>query len=356
VLVPSIDGQDPATPLRAETVGMGQLRGFDVYDRWRIVPDYATRLSKPGRDRGLFEFYSLIGDGAGTPSMRIHYSRIIRYDAAPLPYRERLGNSMWGMSIIERLYPIIRAHDTTVMATAQLVLRAHLRVLKIPGLFDARAGNSVAWSAIQKRLDDMRLFQSSENITVIDGEEMMEQLTPVFSGLDKILEQQANQVCGAIEIPEVRVFRRSASGLNASDEWALNCYYDDVNTRQRNTLTGPVVRLYDLISRSATGEGLPLDFAPEFRHLSKPNPEKRATVATATTGAILQAYDAGLITPKCALLELKQASADTGIFSNITDEDIAEAEDMPPKAELAVPPQEGEDGNVIDLDSRRVAQ
>lgn len=337
VLVPIIDGQSVTEPLRPDSVRVGQVLGFDVFDRWRLIPDMQFRVTAPGRWRGFPAYYSTMSDGAGTPAMRIHHSRCFRYDGSPLPHWERIGNMMWGMSVIERIFQAIQAYDSTNIGAAQLAIKSHLRALKIPGLFDVRAQNSVAWNALLKRLEDIRLFQSSEGIIALDGTEEMQHFTQTFAGLNDLLIQFRQQVCGAVEIPEVRLFRVSANGLNASDEWALNSYYDDNHTRQKTILTAPLMRLYDLVSRHATGEGLPPDFALEFRHLAKPNPEKRATVAVAVTGAILQAYDAGLIRPAVALQELRQTSQDTGLFSNITDEDVRDAEDMPPKAESLAP-------------------
>jgi phage-related protein (TIGR01555 family) len=272
ILVPMIDGQDPATPLRLDTVGQGQLQGFDVYDRWRLVPDLSSRITTPGRWRGCPEFYTTVPDASGTPSIRIHYTRAIRFDASPLPHWERIGNMMWGMSIIERIFANIRAFDSTTTGAAQLALRAHLRTVKVPGLWDARAANAIAWNKIMSRFQEMRLLQSSEGITVLDKEEEMEHFTQTFAGLDGILTQLGQQVWGAIGIPEVRALRKSASGLNASDEWALNCYYDDNHTRQETTLREPVTLCYELLSRHALGEPLPDDFSFQFRHLSKQNP------------------------------------------------------------------------------------
>lgn len=337
ILVVGIDGQDPSTPLKPETVGKGQITGFDVFDRWRLIPDTASRIMTPGRNRGLFEHYTVVSDGMGTNYMKIHHSRCLRHEGSPLPHWERLGNLMWGMSVVERIYKVVMAFDSTTTGTAQLATKAHLRTMKIPGLFDAYGGNGISLAAVMRRVQEMRLLQTSEGISVLDETEAMEHFTQTFAGLDGILTQLASQVCGAIEYPEVKLFGKSAAGLNATDEWALDNYNNKVNTNQNSTLRQPVFTLYDLMARHTFGEGLPKDFKFNFKHLSRPNPEKQANVATAKTGAVLQAYEAGLITPKCALLELRQQAADTGLFSNITDEDIDDSENLPPKAELALP-------------------
>lgn len=334
ILVPIIDGHDPSQPLRPETIRAGQLAGFDVFDRWRLTPDVANRVQTPGRWRGFPAYYSTLADGQGTPSMRIHHSRLFRFDASPLPHWERVGNSMWGMSIIERIFPNVRAFDSTTTGASQLATKSHLRTLKIKDYWNIFGGNSIAAANLQKRIDELRLMQSSESLTVLDMDETLEHFTQTFAGLDGLLQQLGQQVWGAIGIPEVRALRKSASGLNASDEWALNSYYDDIHTRQKNTLQQPIRRLYDLLARNATGAGLPDGVEFEFRHLSRPNPERRAQVAATLAGAVMQVYDSGLIGPKTALAELQQTSAETGLFTNISDADIEAAENAPPRGEL----------------------
>jgi hypothetical protein len=66
--------------------------------------------------------------------------------------------------------------------------------------------------------------------------------------------------------------------------------------------------------------------------------EAKANTAKTQTDTILAAYNDGLIGPAVALLELRQAGRKTGTWTNITDEDIADAEALPPKSEIEPPP------------------
>ena len=54
----------------------------------------------------------------------------------------------------------------------------------------------------------------------------------------------------------------------------------------------------------------------------------KSAIAKANTDTLIEAADAGLIKRSTAMKELRDKSGDTGLFSNISDEDIAEAEDM----------------------------
>jgi hypothetical protein len=64
-------------------------------------------------------------------------------------------------------------------------------------------------------------------------------------------------------------------------------------------------------------------------------------VATQHTGMVVSAHSEGLISKATGLKELRQSSHETGFWTNITDEDIKEAEDEPPEpmpGELEQPP------------------
>jgi hypothetical protein len=57
------------------------------------------------------------------------------------------------------------------------------------------------------------------------------------------------------------------------------------------------------------------------------NETDKSTIAKSNTDAVLAAHEALLISDKTALRELRQASRVTGVFTNITTEDINKADD-----------------------------
>ena len=88
------------------------------------------------------------------------------------------------------------------------------------------------------------------------------------------------------------------------------------------------------------------NFAFKFNPLWQMSEKERSEVATQHTTAILAAEEQGTIDRATALKELKQSSQVTGVFTNISDEMIAEAENEPPL---------GGEGDLGDID-QRVAQ
>ena len=76
-----------------------------------------------------------------------------------------------------------------------------------------------------------------------------------------------------------------------------------------------------------------LDF--EFDPVSEPSDQERADLAKCGTDNIVTAYNAGLISQRTALREMKQQSSRTGTWTNITDEEIMNASDeIEPQGEM----------------------
>ena len=61
---------------------------------------------------------------------------------------------------------------------------------------------------------------------------------------------------------------------------------------------------------------------------------EKANNAKTITETVIGAMEAGLITTAIGMQELRQASEDTGVFTNIAPEDIEEEEELPPMPRL----------------------
>lgn len=71
-------------------------------------------------------------------------------------------------------------------------------------------------------------------------------------------------------------------------------------------------------------------FSFVFKPLREMTEKERGEIAQATTSAIVQAFQEQIVTRERALQELKQSSEITGIWTTITAEDIADAQQDPP--------------------------
>ena len=80
-----IDGQNPASPLRPDTIRKGQFKGLYPIDRWRLRPNPIGVITDYGPDFGMPIQYDLIATQPGHPTMTLHHSRVIRIDGKVRP-------------------------------------------------------------------------------------------------------------------------------------------------------------------------------------------------------------------------------------------------------------------------------
>lgn len=337
-----IDGQDVATPLRPETVGRGAFKGIVCLDRWVVIPSVNDMVEEFGPHLGKPAYYDVTVSAPALSGKRIHYSRVIRLEGVDLPYWQKVAEYGWGLSVVERIYDRLVAFDSTTQGAAQLVHKAHLRTVSVESLRDILASGGPAEAALIRMFEMIRVMQSTEGLTLIDAKDKFETHSYTFAGLSDLLLQFAQQLSGALQIPLVRLFGQSPEGLNATGESDVRNYYDGVAQQQESKLRHGVEVILGLIYRSDIGGDPPGDLSCSFNSLWQMSETERATIAVGITGAVIQAYQEGLVDKASALKELRQSADVTGVWSNITDEDIQRAEEEPPPApevsEIEEPP------------------
>lgn len=335
IAVMLIDGQDPASPLRLETVRKGQFAGLQVLDRWMVEPSLGDLVTDFGPDLGLPKFYRVTAAAPALNGQRIHHSRCIRLTGIKLPYMQALMENLWGISVLERLYDRMVSFDSATTGSAQLVYKSYLRTLKVKNLREVVAMGGKAMQGLVSYVDTMRRFQGIEGMSVIDAEDEFQiDGHSAFSGLSEILQQFALQLSGALQIPLVRLFGQSPAGFSDGDNDLRN-YYDKIKQDQERDLKIGITKVYRAIAASEDIE-VPEGFSVSFRPLWQLSADEKATIANNVVNAVSAVEGSGLIDKATALKELRQSSNDTGIFSNITDEDIDNAKsEGPPLPETA---------------------
>lgn len=328
-----IKGQDLATPLDLDTVAEGQFQGIVVYDRWQLNP-VLIDVIQDGPDTGLPKFYQIINnptmvDPTADPVSgldHIHHSRVIRNVGFDLPYLQAITEMMWGESILERLFDRLISFDNATMSTASLVDRANLRMVGINGLREIIAAGGQAYEGLIQMFEMVRSMQVNEGITLIDKEDTYEASSYTFAGLSDVLLQFAQQLSGASGQPLIRLFAQSPAGLNATGDNDLRMYYDNINSKQESEFRNGMEVILKVMWRSVFGKPAPEDMNFTFVPLWQQTPTDKANNAKTTTDTIIAAAE--LTGSATALRELRDSSGDTGLFSGITDEQIAEAKEI----------------------------
>lgn len=320
-----IDGQQLNTPLRIDTIKADQFKGLAILDRWMVQPSLNDLVKTMGPEMGDPKFYQVVTPDSALGGQTIHHSRVIRMEGVELPYWQKMAENGWGISVVERLFDRMVAFDSTTQGAAQLVYKAHLRTLQIDGLRDIIAAGGKVMEGLVKQLEMIRLYQSNEGLTVIDGKDTFATHTYTFTGLSDVLLQFGEQLSGASQIPLVRLFGQSPAGLNSTGESDLKTYHDNIVRQQERRLRRGLATILAVMSRSELEKPLDESFSFGFTPLTQMSEVEKSEVTEHVTRAVVEASDAGIINQPTAMGELRQLSRVTGAFSNIRDEDIKAA-------------------------------
>lgn len=332
-----IKGQNLSTPLNLDSVGKKQFQGITVFDRWQLNPDL-IRVIEEGPEMGLPKFYNIVSTPtqssptADTPTgqISVHHSRCIRFTGIDLPFFQAITEMMWGESVLERLWDRLISFDSASMSTANLIERANNRTVGIEGLREIIGAGGEAMAGLLAQFEMMRQLQTNEGMTLIDKNDTFDAKVYTFSGLDSVLIQFSQQLAGAAETSLVRLFGQSPPGLSANGESDIRMYYDTVNAKQESKFRDGVDKIIKVLWRSEFGKPSPDDLEFKFTPLWQMSETDKAVNAKTISETVTGVYEAGITDRKTALEELRDSSSNTGLFSNITDEQIQEAEGEEP--------------------------
>lgn len=327
VMLVKHQGYDLSQPLRLDWIMPGDFAGLLIFDRWNGVnpsSELIEDISDP--DYGYPKYYT-VTDPAGGASVKIHYSRVARFPGATLPFWEEIAEMQWGASVIESIFDELRKRDNVSWNIAQLTFMANIRVLKMQDLGQLLAAtDNESQAELLRTLEAQNMLLNNMGMQVMDAADGLETHQYTFGGLADCYQQFIMDISGAAEIPVTRLFGRSPSGLNATGESDLQNYYDMIAEKQESYLRPILNKVLPPFIISTLGS-LPDDFDFEFDPVAEPTDKERADLAKCGTDNVVAAYNAGLISQRTALKELKQQSERTGVWTNITDEDIERASD-----------------------------
>ena len=246
-----------ATPL--EPTQMGGVRQLVVVDARYAVPDLSSMsVDSDSENFGLPEYYQVTpyGYSTNTPSYRVHWSRILRFEGVPTDQLTRVGNLMWGDSVYESSYDPMMRYGMTYQGASLAAAEFGLKVLKVQGL--AQLMGTEQYEAILGRAAGVKLGLSAARIAIIDaggngtpGEELTLMSQPV-TGLPEIMDRMQKEIAGAVHEPAARLFGTQAGAL-ASAETDHKTRAEFVQGVQMRSCVPPLKKLTELAILSRDG-------------------------------------------------------------------------------------------------------
>ena len=311
------DGQTVDKPVDISRIKKGGLRHVKSIDRFRLSQTETQPISNPlDPNFGMPEWYRL-----NETAIRIHSSRMLRFEGVPLPWDEFRRNNYFSDSILARLMNALINYDSVNDGTATMVTEANVDIMKITNLM-SMVSNTKQRELLLKRMALAKMMKSNNNITMIDGNEELDVKNFTFTGLPDIIDRMLKALSAASDVPATRLFGSSADGLNATGEGDQSNHYDNIKARQEDEYS-PVLDYFDRIWE-ASMELAPNTIAYRWRPLFQMSESEQADVNLKRSQADTANVTMGAVKVSTVAKDLKQKK----VYLNITDEDIAEIEEF----------------------------
>ena len=326
-----IDGDEDRLdePLNVDEVLPGTYKGLIPFDRWSGI----TPASKLNTDMNFPADYNLPESYRVTTQQGngfdVHCSRVLRFIGPDVPIWEKQAEVYWGISCVEVFYDELTKRDNTSWNLASLIFRANIFAMTQPDLASTLSGlgkSQVALMNFNATMQAIQAMMSNQGMLVLPKDGSLSTHSYGFAGIAEVYTHFKEDIAGAADYPYSRLFGKPSGGMGTTNESDEGVYYDNVGQKQKRELDPQLKKLMPIIAMSTWGR-VPDDFTWTYNPVRTLNNEEQADLATKKTTPVIEAYNAGIIGRRTALMELKQQSDETGMFSNITDEAIAEADD-----------------------------
>lgn len=313
-------------PLNYDEIMPGSFKGLIVTDRWTgLYPSSETIEDVSSPEFGYPEYYEWNVENGS--SIRVHHSRVLRFTGRELPLIERYAEMHWGASEVEMVFDDLKKRDNTSWNIAQLVFQANIRTFKMSDLGEMLAmGDEKSLAELYTTLTLQNQLMNNMGMHIMDKDDDFQSTQYAFSGLSDIYQNFMLDISGAAEIPVTKLFGRSPAGLSATGESDMQNYYDMVGQKQASQLEPALDKLLPVMAMSEFGY-IPDDLDYEFNPIAEQSEDQLANIVDKKVNSIVNVFNAGILSQKVALKELKEMSVTTGMFTNITAEDIDKADD-----------------------------
>lgn len=313
------DGNTPDMPLEIDKIKPGGLKFMHAIDRHRVANHETVPIQDPlNRNFGMPEWYRF-----NETTVKIHHSRMLRFDGVMLPFDEFRRNNYWADSVLDRLYEALTNFNTVTHSAASMVYETNTDIVKVDGLMNYLQ-TAEGESALRKRFTLAKMLKSFNNMLLLDQKEDFETKTNTFAGLPELIDRYGNHLAGASDIPSTRMFGDSASGLNSTGDGDLKNYYDNVGAQQIIKYK-PKLDYFDQIMAKSMGLPDDADLSYTFRPLFQMTPKEIAdtNLVDAQRDAIY--LDRDVVTEAIVAKDLRQ----NGTYTNLDDDHIELLEEEP---------------------------
>lgn len=243
VAIFKVASEDPLyyeKPFNIDGITKDSYQGISQVDPYWMMPVMTTKGTSDPSSIGFYdpEFWVISGK-------KYHKSHlcIVRgpQPADILKPTYIFGGVPLTQRIYERVYAAERtANEAPLMAMSKRTMAIHADLEKV----------MADQEAFEQRLLTWIRYRDNHGVKVLGKEEAMEQFDTNMSDFDSIIMNQYQLVAAIARVPATKLLGTSPKGFNATGEFEMKSYHEELESVQEHVMMPMLERHYDILVRS----------------------------------------------------------------------------------------------------------
>lgn len=245
----------------SKLLSLTPLNRWELYAMWE---DIQKNILYPGY--GKPSRYTLQPRGSIENNfVKIHASRVIRFEGAWLPQQLFRDNQYWGDSVLNGLISSIRDYQLSNDSVALMVQDFCVAVFKIKDLADKMAADGDEEVIARMQLVDLTRSIARAVVVDAEGEDFTHQSRNV-SGINDLLDKVEGRLVSQTPFPHTVLFGNSPSGMGGTGNHEQSNWYDHLEAWQENYALPILIQIYKMICEELNIDPstLEIEFPPLF--------------------------------------------------------------------------------------------
>lgn len=321
------DGGQPEDPVELNRIRA--IRGYIPLSRHELIPEDVsiTDYSRPSHYRITTSQRITPDQTSGYVNLRVHHTRVARFDGLYLPWNLRSRNTGWGQSVLQLIWESFKRYETAMSGLESMTSDSDVFVHKIPGLFNRIAAGNEA--DLRKRLEANNLSRSVYGGMVVDTEEEIAFINRALSNIATATDPFIKDLQAATGWPSSILMGNSPGGLGKEGRFEERVWASLVEQWQETYCRTPITEVftYILASREGPTRGrIPESWAVDFPSIFTQTEKEQAELHQLKAASDIQYIQMGVLNA----LEVREArfggtqySLDTKLNEAVTQQIVA---------------------------------
>ena len=309
--------EDLATPLveNARVFAKNKIHALKVVEPYLCGANEVNATNPLNADFMIPNLWYISGGG------QIHKSRVATLIMYPAPDMIKPLYNYLGISLCQFMRDYVASADISRQGLADIFSRFRTKIVKTPLIKNDINTARARAEAINRQQNNNSL------ILLTEDEEYIETITSI-TGLDKLIAQMQENIAISARIPAVKLLGLTPSGFNATGDFDMRSYYDEIMSIQNAIIKPLIEKILYLLCLEMGFENIRPEY--NFEPLNKETAINEAQVKATEANTINALIQSGIITqeqgfdylrereilPKSAKFESENADLDLDLNSD----------------------------------------